>query len=356
MKLGAYTACLHDKPLARGPGDPARARPGQRGDQLGRVPAPRPPAGRRHPGQPGRPRRVPRACSAGRHHADRAQLQRQPARPQPRGRAPSTPRTCATRSSWRRCWASSASSRCPGCPAPTPGARYPSWTVEPWDSVYLDARDYQWNEVAHPVLEGHPGAARPTPTSRSASRCTRTTSSTTRPPWSAWPPRSTPPTSAPRWTPATCSGRASTRSLAIEHLGGLVYNAAAKDTRINEAAKLNGVLDDRFGRVAPDDPGAVCLGGRYTLSRWPERLLLGLRRRRPRPRRRLLDRVPASPGRGRPRHGRQHRARGPGTRPARGPAAPRPRPSGRPPPGWAERAAWPGSAGVCCPPPASAGW
>jgi sugar phosphate isomerase/epimerase len=58
--------------------------------------------------------------------------------------------------------------------------------------------------------------------------------------------------------------------LATGHLGGLVYNAAAKDTRINEAAKLNGVLDDRFGRVLPDDPNALSLGGRYTLSTWPE--------------------------------------------------------------------------------------
>jgi sugar phosphate isomerase/epimerase len=57
---------------------------------------------------------------------------------------------------------------------------------------------------------------------------------------------------------------------AIERLGDLVYNAAAKDTRINEATKVNGVLDDRFGQVAPDDPGAVSLGGRYTVSRWPE--------------------------------------------------------------------------------------
>jgi sugar phosphate isomerase/epimerase len=30
------------------------------------------------------------------------------------------------------------------------------------------------------------------------------------------------------------------------------------------------VLDDRFGRVGPEDPGAVSLGGRYTLSRWPK--------------------------------------------------------------------------------------
>jgi hypothetical protein len=56
----------------------------------------------------------------------------------------------------------------------------------------------------------------------------------------------------------------------IEQLGGLIYNAAAKDIRINPAAKINGVLDDRFGRVSPDDPGAIGLGGRYTLSRWPE--------------------------------------------------------------------------------------
>jgi sugar phosphate isomerase/epimerase len=58
--------------------------------------------------------------------------------------------------------------------------------------------------------------------------------------------------------------------LATEHLGGLVYNAAAKDTRINPAATLNGVLDDRHGRVGRDEPGAISLGGRYTLSRWPE--------------------------------------------------------------------------------------
>ena len=57
---------------------------------------------------------------------------------------------------------------------------------------------------------------------------------------------------------------------ATNSLGDLIYNAAAKDTRINAAARVNGVLDDRFGRVLPDDPGALSLGGRYTLSRWPE--------------------------------------------------------------------------------------
>ena len=37
---------------------------------------------------------------------------------------------------------------------------------------------------------------------------------------------------------------------AIEHLGDLVYHAAAKDTRINEQnCRVYGVLDDRFQRV-----------------------------------------------------------------------------------------------------------
>ena len=57
--------------------------------------------------------------------------------------------------------------------------------------------------------------------------------------------------------------------VAVRHLGGLVCNAAAKDTRINEAAKLGGVLGDRFGQVASDDPDALSLGGDYALSRWP---------------------------------------------------------------------------------------
>jgi sugar phosphate isomerase/epimerase len=56
---------------------------------------------------------------------------------------------------------------------------------------------------------------------------------------------------------------------AIGHLGGLVYHAAAKDTRINERnCRVYGVLDDRFQRV-PADQNPVGLGGRNTLTRWP---------------------------------------------------------------------------------------
>jgi sugar phosphate isomerase/epimerase len=57
---------------------------------------------------------------------------------------------------------------------------------------------------------------------------------------------------------------------AIEHLGDLLYHAAAKDTRINEEnCRVYGVLDDRFERV-PADQHPVGIGGRNTLNRWPE--------------------------------------------------------------------------------------
>jgi sugar phosphate isomerase/epimerase len=56
---------------------------------------------------------------------------------------------------------------------------------------------------------------------------------------------------------------------AIGHLGGLVYHAAAKDTRINEEnCRVYGVLDDRFERV-PADQNPLRIGGRNTLNRWP---------------------------------------------------------------------------------------
>jgi sugar phosphate isomerase/epimerase len=156
-----------------------------------------------------------------------------------------------------------------GLPAAEPGGRRPSWTVEPWHSVFLDARDYQWNEVAIPFwkhiqaraadadvkvcIEMHPHnlVYNPATMQRLATEIHATHVGA-------------------EMDPSHLFWQGIDPVLAIEHLGGLVYNAAAKDTRINQAAKLNGVLDDRFGRVAPDDPGALSLGGSYTLSRWPE--------------------------------------------------------------------------------------
>ena len=156
-----------------------------------------------------------------------------------------------------------------GLPASDPGGRFPSWTVLPWHSVYLDARDHQWNEVGVPFwrdiqarardadvkvcIEMHPHnlVYNPATMERLATEIGATHVGA-------------------EMDPSHLFWQGIDPVAALQRLGGLVYNAAAKDTRINEAARVNGVLDDRFGRVAPDDPGALSLGGRYTLSRWPE--------------------------------------------------------------------------------------
>ena len=156
-----------------------------------------------------------------------------------------------------------------GLPAAEPGGRLPSWTVEPWHSVFLDARDYQWNEVAVPFwkevqarardadvkvcIEMHPHNVvyNPATMERLATEIGATHVGA-------------------EMDPSHLFWQGIDPVAACERLGGLVHNAAAKDTRINAAARVNGVLDDRFGRVRPDEPDALSLGGHYTLSRWPE--------------------------------------------------------------------------------------
>jgi len=156
-----------------------------------------------------------------------------------------------------------------GLPATDAGGRLPAWNVLPWDSAYLDARDYQWNDVAIPYwkdiqaraadadvkvcIEMHPHniVYNPGTMERLATQINATHVGA-------------------EMDPSHLFWQGIDPVAAVNRLGGLVYNAAAKDTRINEAAKVYGVLDDRHGRIRPDEPGAVSLGGRYTLSRWPE--------------------------------------------------------------------------------------
>ena len=156
-----------------------------------------------------------------------------------------------------------------GLPGTDAAATLPSWTVLPWESSSLDARDYQWNDVAIPYwkdvqaraadadvkvcLEMHPHnlVYNPSTMERLATEIGATHVGA-------------------EMDPSHLFWQGIDPVAAVNSLGDLVYNAAAKDTRINEAARVNGVVDDRFGRVAPDEPGALVLGGRYTLSRWPE--------------------------------------------------------------------------------------
>jgi len=55
----------------------------------------------------------------------------------------------------------------------------------------------------------------------------------------------------------------------VQDLGPLVVHAAAKDVRINSAAAVYGVLDNRFRRLGPDEP-RTNLGGDEWANEWPK--------------------------------------------------------------------------------------
>lgn len=156
-----------------------------------------------------------------------------------------------------------------GLPGGEPGASHPNWIVNAWNSGALDVLDYQWS-VAVPfwkeidtlaadndvkvALELHPQnlvfntadvfklieltGAKHVGVELDASHLF----------WQQMDPIAV-----------------------VRKLGPLVYHAAAKDVRINtENAKLYGVLDNSFRRLAPDEP-RVNLGGDEWANEWPKR-------------------------------------------------------------------------------------
>ncbi|MGH3464062.1 MAG: sugar phosphate isomerase/epimerase family protein [Kribbellaceae bacterium] len=268
MKLGAYTACLHDKPIAdalkilREMGlDSAEINSG------GFLPAPHLPIEQIRAGQTARDDYLGLFESSGvaltALNCNGNPLHPDPGIRQKHAQDVRDAIELAALLGVKRVVTMS------GLPEAHAGGSAPSWTVLPWVSVYLDARDYQWNEVAIPFwkdiqaraadadvkvcIEMHPHNVvyNPATMVRLAEEINATHVGA-------------------EMDPSHLFWQGIDPVAALDSLGGLVYNAAAKDTRINEAAKVNGVLDDRFGRVLPTDPGALGLGGAETLSRWPE--------------------------------------------------------------------------------------
>jgi sugar phosphate isomerase/epimerase len=156
-----------------------------------------------------------------------------------------------------------------GLPAGEAGGRTANWVVNPWDSQYLDILDYQWQQVAVPFwkdmnaraaaadvkicIEMHPHnlVFNPPTLQRLVEQTNATHVGAEMDPshlfWQGM-------------DPVAC----------VQHLGDLVFHAAAKDTRINPGnAKLYGVLDDRFART-PADANPLNLGGTNTLNQWPK--------------------------------------------------------------------------------------
>ena len=203
LKLGAYTACLHDRTLAEALDVLKAQRPDLGGGQHRRV----------HPvpALPGRPAAVLGARPATEylasfadrgHGADRRSTATATRSTRCPASARSTPTTCAAPSGSPACSGCKHVVTMSGTPGSDPDAKYPSWVVNPWDGVYMDVLDYQWgvavefwteidalareNDVAgrhrdapaqpgvlpgHPEAAGRPGRARRT----SAPRWTRRT-------------------------------------------------------------------------------------------------------------------------------------------------------------------------------------
>jgi sugar phosphate isomerase/epimerase len=155
-----------------------------------------------------------------------------------------------------------------GLPAGHPGGQWPAWHVNPWDSGYLDSLDYQWDDVAVPFwreinalarahdvkvcIELHPQnlVFNPPTLQRLVDKCGATNVGA-------------------ELDPSHLFWQGIDPVAAIDHLGDLVFHAAAKDTRINPACTVFGVLDDRFTRT-PAGEHPTSLGGRHTVNRWPQ--------------------------------------------------------------------------------------
>jgi sugar phosphate isomerase/epimerase len=155
-----------------------------------------------------------------------------------------------------------------GLPGGEPNATVANWVVNPWDSQYLDILDYQWNEVALPfwqdisaraaaadvkvAIEMHPHniVFNPPTLQRLVSETGATHVGA-------------------EMDPSHLFWQGIDPVTAVEFLGPLVFHAAAKDTRINpDNVTRFGVLDDRFTRT-PADANPVNLGGDNTLNQWP---------------------------------------------------------------------------------------
>ncbi|HYI57826.1 MAG TPA: sugar phosphate isomerase/epimerase [Microlunatus sp.] len=153
-----------------------------------------------------------------------------------------------------------------GLPGGDPGAQHPNWIVNAWNSAALDVLDYQWTVAEkfwreidalagdHGVkvaLELHPQNIVFNPAGI-RELVERTGAGNIGVEMDAshlfW-----------QWMDPVA---------VVQDLGPLTFHAAAKDVKINPAAAVYGVLDNRFRRLSPDEP-RTNLGGDEWANAWP---------------------------------------------------------------------------------------
>lgn len=155
-----------------------------------------------------------------------------------------------------------------GLPGGEPGTLHPNWIVNAWNSAALDVLDYQWEIAAkfwseidqlagdHGVkvaLELHPQNI--VFNARDIRKLVELTGATN---------------IGVEMDASHLFWQQADPVAVVRELGSLILHAAAKDVRINaENARLNGVLDNGFRRLSPDEP-RVNLGGGEWANEWPK--------------------------------------------------------------------------------------
>ena len=154
-----------------------------------------------------------------------------------------------------------------GTPGSDPGAKYPSWVVNPWDGVYMDVLDYQWGVAAgfwagidalagandvRVAIEMHPHNLVFSPVT--LKKLVDLTSARN---------------VGAEMDPSHLMWQGMDVVASIRWLGPLVFHAAAKDAMITPGVDIRGVLDTSFERVPTDAEDKVPTGYGFWCNAWP---------------------------------------------------------------------------------------
>ncbi|WLW57457.1 sugar phosphate isomerase/epimerase family protein [Streptomyces sp. YU58] len=155
-----------------------------------------------------------------------------------------------------------------GTPGSDPDAKYPSWVVNPWDGVYMDVLDYQWGVAVEfwkeidalarangvrVAIEMHPHNVvfSPVTLKRLIDEGGLTNVGA-------------------EMDPSHLMWQGMDVVACVEWLGPLVFHAAAKDAALCPGADIRGVLDTSFTRVPADADDKVPTGHGFWCNAWPE--------------------------------------------------------------------------------------
>ena len=155
-----------------------------------------------------------------------------------------------------------------GTPGSDPGARYPSWVVNPWDGVYMDVLDYQWDVAAEfwtgidalarargvrVAIEMHPHNLVFSPVT--LKKLVDLTGARN---------------VGAEMDPSHLMWQGMDVVACIRYLGPLVFHSAAKDAMITPGVDIRGVLDTSFERVPAGAEGKVPTGYGFWCNAWPK--------------------------------------------------------------------------------------